>query len=74
MNFLAHNWLYVVALLLFVAMHVFEFGCGYSHKGEPARSLTERRAGFGLSRRQPWTWIKVIDAWRCVVLRLPHNL
>ena len=31
MNFLAENWLYIVALVLFVAMHLLGFGCGGRH-------------------------------------------
>jgi hypothetical protein len=31
MVFLAENWLYILALILFVAMHLFGWGCGRSH-------------------------------------------
>ena len=31
MEFLAHNWFYIVALILFVAMHLTGFGCGHAH-------------------------------------------
>jgi hypothetical protein len=30
MDFLAQNWFYIVALILFVAMHLFGFGCGHA--------------------------------------------
>lgn len=31
MVFLAENWLYILALILFVAMHLFGWGCDRSH-------------------------------------------
>ncbi len=31
MDFLADNWFYIVALILFVAMHLIGSGCGHAH-------------------------------------------
>jgi hypothetical protein len=31
MEFLAHNWIYLLALILFVVMHLVGSGCGYGH-------------------------------------------
>jgi len=31
MEFLANNWFYILALILFVAMHLAGFGCGHRH-------------------------------------------
>ena len=32
MEFLAHNWFYIVVLILFVAMHLTGLGCGHAHR------------------------------------------
>ena len=45
MEFLAQNWLYISALILFVAMHLAGFGCGHRHG-------TDRRDGQ--PRGGPW--------------------
>ena len=31
MDFLVHNWFYILILALFVGMHVTGFGCGHRH-------------------------------------------
>ena len=41
MDFLAQNWFYIVALILFVAMHLFGFGCGHADGGH--RHSREKR-------------------------------
>ncbi len=41
MEFLAQNWLYIVVLILFVAMHLVGAGCGHAHKGRPHSSRNE---------------------------------
>lgn len=33
MEFLAQNWFYIVALILFVVMHLVGPGCGDAHRG-----------------------------------------
>lgn len=45
MQFLAQNWFYILALILFVAMHVAGFGCGHRHEtdsGHPDRDRLKR--------------------------------
>ena len=34
MQFLAQNWFYILALILFVAMHLAGFGCGHRHRAD----------------------------------------
>jgi hypothetical protein len=41
MTFLAQNWFYILIVGLFVAMHLFGFGCGHTghqrhHQGRPS--------------------------------------
>ena len=39
MNFLAENWLYIVALVLFVGMHLLGSGCGRRHHSRRGRNV-----------------------------------
>ena len=39
MNFLADNWLYIVALVLFVGMHFLGSGCGSKHHSRRGRNV-----------------------------------
>jgi hypothetical protein len=41
MEFLAQNWFYIVALVLFVAMHLVGGGCGHAHRGHKHSSHNE---------------------------------
>lgn len=42
MEFLAQNWIYILMLILFVAMHLAGFGCGHTH--EAHRNHSDRDA------------------------------
>lgn len=41
MEFLTQNWFYIVALILFVAMHLVGPGCGHAHPGPKHSSHNE---------------------------------
>ncbi len=49
MAFLAQNWFYIVMLVLFVAMHLFGFGCGHARQGhnQSENDPANNRAGIG---------------------------
>ncbi len=50
MDFLAQNWFYIVALILFVAMHLFGFGCGHGHGGHGHSSQKQPSDPSGAKR------------------------
>lgn len=50
MDFLAQNWFYIVALILFVAMHLFGFGCGHGHEGHRHSSQKQPSDPSGAKR------------------------
>ena len=48
MQFLLENWLYMLLLAVFVAMHRFGFGCGHAHgHGDHRRSQRAGADGTG---------------------------
>lgn len=48
MAFFAQNWFYIVILALFVAMHLFGFGCGHARQGDKSDNASlNSRAGIG---------------------------
>jgi hypothetical protein len=57
MDFLAENWFYILALVLFVAMHLFGLGCGRSHafhgQRHQHRPKNAQNAGRGQGRLRP---------------------
>ena len=50
MEFLAQNWVYILVLILFVAMHLAGFGCGHGHRtGRQHREVkSTRSSGIGI--------------------------
>jgi hypothetical protein len=51
MDFLAQNWFYILALILFVGLHLFGFGCGHAHGGHGHSSHKESNHAPGAERR-----------------------
>ena len=56
MNFLMENWVYIVALALFVGMHLFGSSCGrgrrFGPERRPNRRAPEEASAFDGSARQ----------------------
>ena len=52
MDFLSQNWFFIVALILFVAMHLFGFGCGHEGRGHGHSHYDAAKRAAG-TRRGP---------------------
>lgn len=50
MDFLSQNWFFIVALILFVAMHLFGFECGHEGRGHGHTGYDSAKRAAGAHR------------------------
>jgi len=53
MNILAEDWFYMLALILFVAMHLFGLGCRRSHSSQRRHQDRSKDARNGADAHRP---------------------
>lgn len=51
MDFLVHNWLYMLVLVLFVGMHLTGFGCGHRRRRSQRMASSDALGRSGTARR-----------------------